>query len=247
MTGWRDQRLRLGVAAAALFALALPPALAAVGLDRVGGNGNADTSAQMLGQFTPAAGDPRLIARFQKVPAAARQQFSFTPVVGANVPTNRAITVVVRTRAGSGSSGDAARTAALVSTGVQPVAITPIAYNLGASVGFDKFVMPKLAQGVDLRAISAPPVAAAEPDRKTGLVSRFGSRWRLDDEVRSGEVPRVSGPDAARAVEMEGSFRLTRNLDVTAGVRVNNRDRLQPLTDDRRDSQAVYVGTQFRF
>ena len=41
---------------------------------------------------------------------------------------------------------------------------------------------------------------------------------------------------------------MSRNLDLTAGVRVtSDRDRLLPLTDGKQDSQAVYVGTQFRF
>jgi hypothetical protein len=35
---------------------------------------------------------------------------------------------------------------------------------------------------------------------------------------------------------------------VTGGVRYNiERDRLTTLQDDRRDSQAVYVGTAFKF
>jgi hypothetical protein len=45
-----------------------------------------------------------------------------------------------------------------------------------------------------------------------------------------------------------GSYSLTRNFDVTAGVRYKTeRDRLERLKDDRLDSQAVYVGTAFRF
>jgi hypothetical protein len=48
--------------------------------------------------------------------------------------------------------------------------------------------------------------------------------------------------------EVGGSYRLTGNLDVTGGVRYRvQHDRLQPLADERRDSQAVYVGTAFRF
>jgi hypothetical protein len=35
---------------------------------------------------------------------------------------------------------------------------------------------------------------------------------------------------------------------VTGGVRYKiQHDRLEPLTDQRRDSQAVYIGTAFRF
>ena len=41
---------------------------------------------------------------------------------------------------------------------------------------------------------------------------------------------------------------LTRNLKVTAGVRYKqDDDRLKPMTDERRDNQAVYIGTQVRF
>ena len=48
--------------------------------------------------------------------------------------------------------------------------------------------------------------------------------------------------------ELDASYRLSRNLDVTAGVRYSqDRERLMPLTDGKQDSQAVYVGTQFRF
>jgi hypothetical protein len=49
--------------------------------------------------------------------------------------------------------------------------------------------------------------------------------------------------------DLGGSYALTRNLDVTAGVRykAERRDRLQIIDDGRRDSQAVYIGTAFKF
>jgi len=44
------------------------------------------------------------------------------------------------------------------------------------------------------------------------------------------------------------AYALTHNLDVTAGVRYRGRqNRLGPLTDDAQDSQAVYLGTTFKF
>ena len=47
---------------------------------------------------------------------------------------------------------------------------------------------------------------------------------------------------------MGGSYSLTRNIDLTAGLRYKSeRERLTRFNDDRRDSQAVYVGTAFRF
>jgi len=48
--------------------------------------------------------------------------------------------------------------------------------------------------------------------------------------------------------DLGGAVRVTRNLNVTAGVRYSQeRDRIAPLTDGEQDSQAVYLGTQFRF
>ena len=52
---------------------------------------------------------------------------------------------------------------------------------------------------------------------------------------------------ASQAV-ITGAYSLTRNLDLTAGMRYKSeRERLTRREDDRRDSQAVYVGTAFRF
>ncbi len=53
---------------------------------------------------------------------------------------------------------------------------------------------------------------------------------------------------ASYSLDMGGSYSLTRNLDVTAGVRYrSDRERLARIDDDRRNSQAVYLGTAFRF
>ena len=54
---------------------------------------------------------------------------------------------------------------------------------------------------------------------------------------------------AAYKWDVGESYRLTRNLDVSAGVRYSQQhDRLTTINDrGQQDSQAVYVGTQFRF
>ena len=50
------------------------------------------------------------------------------------------------------------------------------------------------------------------------------------------------------SLDVGGSYDLSRRIAVTGGVRYNiERDRLSALTDARRDSQAVYVGTAFKF
>jgi hypothetical protein len=63
----------------------------------------------------------------------------------------------------------------------------------------------------------------------------------------SGATDRITAPGDVTAVDVVSSYRLTKNIDVTAGVRYRSDDRVEPLTDARRDSQAVYVGTAFRF
>lgn len=230
---------KIGLIALAAVPIALPPALAAMTrADRIR---DMQLSETVLGQFTPASGDPRLIARYAKMSAEARSGFSFTPALSDENRKNRAITVVIRARDDSSS---AARTAALVAGRAQnPIAITPVAYNLGASVGFEKFVTPALPRGADLRNL---PVARA-PEQADGRKSRFATRMVSRSSDPAGATDRVTAPGEDQTVDVVSSYRLTRNFDVTAGVRYKSDDRVQPLTDARRDSQAVYVGTAFRF
>jgi len=50
------------------------------------------------------------------------------------------------------------------------------------------------------------------------------------------------------SLDVGSSYSLSRHIAVTGGVRYNiERDRLSALQDDRRDSQAVYIGTAFKF
>lgn len=228
---------KFGITALAVVSVALPPALAAMSrTDRI-----RDTvlSQTLLGQFTPASGDTRLIARYNRMSDEARRSFSFTPAMTDDSRKNRAITVVIRARDDESS---AARTSVLASGRTTPVAIAPVKYNLGASVGFEKFVTPSLPRGTDLR--NLPVAKAPEQDEKK---SRFATRMVNRPSDPSGATDRVTAPGEAPAVDVVSSYRLTKNIDVTAGVRYRADDRVEPLTDSRRDSQAVYVGTAFRF
>src|SRR3546814_7414930 len=69
----------------------------------------------------------------------------------------------------------AARTAALTQGRAAPVAIAPVAYDLGASVGFQKFVTPQLPRGTDIRNL---PVAKApeQEERRSRFATRMISR-----------------------------------------------------------------------
>lgn len=228
---------KMGLTALAVTSLALPPALAAMSrADRLRDTSLSET---LLGQFTPASGDERLIARYNKMSAEQRGSFSFTPALTDQSRKSRAITVVIRARDDASS---AARTSALTAGRTAPITITPVAYNLGASVGFEKFVTPVLPRGTDLR--NLPVAKAPEQEEKK---SRFATRMLNRPSDPSGATDRVTAPGSDQAVDVVSSYRLTKNIDVTAGVRYKSDDRVEPLTDSRRDSQAVYVGTAFRF
>ncbi|MDO9363356.1 MAG: hypothetical protein Q7T60_10550 [Sphingopyxis sp.] len=220
-----------------MVSVALPPALAAMSrTDRIRDTVLSET---LLGQFTPASGDTRLIARYNKMSDETRRSFSFTPALTDDSRKNRAITVVIRARDDASS---ATRTSALAAGRTAPISIAQVKYNLGASVGFEKFVTPSLPRGTDLR--NLPVAKAPEQDEKK---SRFATRMVNRPSDPSGATDRVTAPGEAPAVDVVSSYRLTKNLDVTAGVRYRADDRVEPLTDSRRDSQAVYVGTAFRF
>ncbi len=228
---------RGSIVALAAVSLVLPPALAA--MTRSDDLRGLSLSETLLGQFTPASGDPRLLARYSAMSEETRRNFSFTPAVNEESRKNRAITVVIRKRDDASS---AARTAALTQGRTAPVAIAPVAYDLGASVGFQKFATPQLPRGTDIR--NLPVAKAPEVDEKP---SRFATRMISRPSDPTGATDRITAPGGNQSVDVVSSYRITRNLDVTAGVRYKADDRLEPLTDARRDSQAVYVGTQFRF
>lgn len=200
-----------------------------------------------MGRFTPVSGDPQLISQLAKISESSRSDFRFTPAMASKNAENRALTVVVRAPAAPsavsrhlggtltptlGGQGDA-----------KPVAIAPVTYNLGAKVGIDRFAITDRTK-LDLAAM---PKAAKPSALPTGKPSRLDTVMRVDS-VENVATDRPLDGDRAVEVDLATSYKLTRNLKVTAGVRYKqDTDRLQPMTDNRRDSQAVYVGTQVRF
>lgn len=245
---------RSGTAAAMLLAgavgvLALPSAVLAFS-SRFDPLPVAGPEAAAPGGFQPAEVDPRL-ARSITVRALAKgQKFRFTPAVTPN-RLERSVTVAVRFD-GRGQrpivvTGPLA--AADSAAGGGSLRIAPTAYNLGATRGYKGFSQSGAAQSAnrkpelpDLSSYQLSSSAAREDD------SRFAPRIALDEREKAGRSPRTFEGESDQSVDLGGSYRLTRNLNVTAGVRYQTeRDRLVPLTDGKKDSQAVYVGTQFRF
>lgn len=235
-----SDRTFAGLALAAVTAAGL---LATPAISAIGDAGERATAlSALVGRFTPATGDPVLLQRYARLSDEARANFRFTPALPRS--ENRAVTLVVRAR----SSGLAAAAGAIAGAeregGPQPITITPITYRLGSAVGYTAFAPSISRESVDIAALPA----ARRPTDTTRRPSRFGADMRLDSDSAPANSDRALDPDRVYSVDVTGSYRLSRNLDLTAGVRVQREnDRLQPLTDERRDSQAVYVGTQFRF
>ncbi|WP_228726749.1 hypothetical protein [Novosphingobium aureum] len=183
---------------------------------------------------------------------AGSRAFPFTPAGTPNRP-ERSVTVAVRV------DGEATQSIivrgqhvpAKVDKNADHVRIASTAFNLGVSRGYQNFAQDiaqqterrrSIAEMPDLQKFSlAPATQAREHD------SRFSTRLSIDEKRAPGRAPRTFVTDAGE-VDLSGAYRLTENLDVTAGLRYSqDRERLRPLTDGRQDSQAVYVGTQFRF
>lgn len=190
------------------------------------------------GNFTPAAADPRLAAVFARGGLGGVGDFRFTPAETER--GQRAVTVAVRMRS---NRVDQAR---LAGVGGANIGVAPIAYNLGVGVGWKRF-----AVAGDLARIDLGPQPGSREAADLSLsyrAKRFTGRIKAATDRPIGEVATLVDQPQSYSVDVGGSYSLTRRLDVTAGVRYrSDRERLSHLDDDRRDSQAAYVGTVFRF
>lgn len=231
-------RAMVAIAAGAVIAagVALAPAAGAPQDSRITKRSTAISRG--IGSFTPAAGDPKLAAALAAA-GVDGSGFRFTPSE-ARRNGQRPITVAVRARSNA-SRGQAERIAAAAPT----VGLTPIAYNLGVAVGWKRFALSGDLAKIDL--------AGLPGSRESVDVGVSYTGDRASARVKAGAARPVGSTPALIAekesyVDLGGSYSLTRNLDLTAGVRYSSdRDRIQPVEDNRRDAQAVYIGTAFRF
>lgn len=199
-------------------------------------------NASSIGTFTPASGDPRLAAMLSRS-GLPESGFRFTPSE-AGAGANRAVTVAVRSRTLRNQQGG--QLAAVMPS----VKVAPIAYNLGVSVGWKKFAVT-----ADLAKVDAIPQSVGRQRIDLGTAfaestKRSAPRITANTSRNAIETPLLTDDDQNGAIDVGGSYSVTRNLAVTAGLRYKNEDQRLPRltnTDNRRDSQAVYVGTAFRF
>jgi hypothetical protein len=192
--------------------------------------------------FTPAAADPRLAAAFARSGLGGTDfndgAFRFTP--SGTGSSRRAVTVAVRSRA-------VTRQQAAHNLGLSSDGLAPFAYSLGASIGWQRFALSG-----DVQRIEGGLLPNGREAVDLGLIFS-GKRWATELELAGERAtgPRLpAGPtaDESFTVGLGGSYAVTRRFNVTGGVRYKQqREQTQSLTDDRRDSQAVYLGTTFKF
>jgi hypothetical protein len=210
--------------------------------------------------FTPTSVDPELAARIAD--KARERGIRFTPIgAGSASSSDRTVTVAVRVDGNDAAQAISVRSAseAAAGKGAGIAGIQASRFNLGTARGYQSFARTPVAETpvsgrtvnpATLRDIGMPDLADFAPARPTreDKPSRLQPRIELEDERVAGRSVNTLDATAAQTVDLGGSFRLSPNLDVTAGVRYSQeRDRLDPLTNSVQDSQAVYVGTQIRF
>jgi hypothetical protein len=252
---WAVKSLLIGAGCAGI-AVALSPAISAV----VRGAPTFQTtkvSLRMLGSigsFTPVTRDQELAKAYAD---AARESmksrgFRFTPAVS-TVAGERALTVLVRATSDGSVLVKRAQPAS-------SVGIAPVAYSLGKSKGLDRFADETLVavNAKDGKELSPLVDSLQMPGSNFKLrqtkPDRFSANIQLEarDQTMTAptnETPQTLGQEKTYSVDVNGSVSVTRNLAVQAGVRYKGPDnRLSPaLTDQAQDSQAVYVGTKFKF
>lgn len=240
------------VALAATGSLALSPALAAVLGAISPKEAGSPVSLDMLGSigsFTPVTSDDRLARAYAKAARESQSRgFRFTPTSGSI--TGRSLTILVRAPGATPRSGRS-------SERVLPnLGVAPVGYRLGVTKGLAQFstgaARTDAAQPAPLiESKIAEPVASYTLRAKK---DRFSANLKLQHEDVTAvspveDTPQTLGAEQRYGVDISSSYSLTRNLNLQAGVRYKGPgNRLAPtLTDQTKDSQAVYVGTTFKF
>jgi hypothetical protein len=232
----KEARLVTALAAAGLV---LTPAFAATGAKKR--PPAVSLSFDSLSSFTPANADPKLAAALAGK-GLSLTDFKFTPAPAKGRPSQ--VRVAIRARVNTPTETAVAQASA-PTTAVN--ALTPASYNLGVAVGWRRF-----AVSGDVAKFKAPDSAIG--GRETAVVGvsyslkKFTGRVAVGADKSDGRALPALRKGDTYSLDVGGSYSLSRHVALTGGVRYNvERDRLSALQDDRRDSQAVYVGTAFKF
>ena len=207
------------------------------------------------GLFTPAGLDAESTRRFRQAAVASRGKFRFTPA-GVGQAGSRTVTVAVRAsldeapRAVSVRNVIAASEAGVrTSASDNGLSVKPTKYELGAAKGWTSFALPAESRKSNVPAIgqiNAGTGYRLDQEERDGKRSKFNTRVTLESPGAGRTGQRRIGGANEYALDVGGSYSITKGVDVTAGVRVES-EQAAPIVDEQRDSQAVYLGTLIRF
>jgi len=227
------------IAATLLFAPALAfSGTASAAPERVSASDNLG----LVEAFTPAVTDPRLAAALARRGMSVNSM-NFTPAAGRNGQRSRRLQLSPHRAAPT----DPVRSPAIEAMRSPITMITPSNYNLGMSIGWRR-----LAISGDVVESDSGVVPGRREAAQIGVSYR--ATRRLTGRVavaaeRTEGTERLIAPDETYSLDVGGAFSISRHVDLTAGARYRiSRDRIDPIArDQRRDSQAVYIGTAFHF
>ncbi len=234
--------------AAAVTLLALPSAVLGFGVRFEAPHDSADAP-PAIASLQSEGGGARLARALSLSFLGHGPLYPFTPAKNPNRP-DRSVTVAVRldSQVLKAITVQGAKTEPAASD--SPLRIAQSGFNLGVARGYQTFAPNVGASGAprdttDLAARYSMP-AANQGGR--GGDPRFATRIAGDDHPLTGRAAHTYVGDRDDPIDVGGSYRVTRNIDLTAGLRYSqDRERLKPLTSGNLDSQAVYVGTKFKF
>ena len=191
-----------------------------------------------ISSFTPANADPKLAAAIAGK-GLALTDFKFTPAPAKGRPSQ--VRVAIRSRVNAPAQPARLADAAAVN------ALTPTTYNLGVALGWKRF-----AVSGDVSQVKEPNSAIGDREGAVVGVSyslkRFTGRVAVGAERSEGQPLPVLAHGNSYSVDVGGSYDLSHHIALTGGVRYNiQHDKNTAFQDERRDSQAVYVGTAFKF
>ena len=194
-----------------------------------------------VASFTPANADPKLAAALSGK-GLSLADFKFTPAPAKGRPSQ----VRVAIRAQAPAAAPSRLTDANGATAV--AALTPSTYNLGIAVGWRRFAVSGDVSKVKDADLALGGRESAVVGISYSLSNKLSTRVAVGaDRATGNPAPALRRGDNV-SLDAGASYSLSKRIALTGGVRYNvERDRMSALQDDRRDSQAVYVGTAFKF
>jgi hypothetical protein len=194
--------------------------------------------------FTPAQADPRLAAALANRPALAGD-FGFTPAASKRRPSQ--VRVAIRARASTPSQAALQAREIAVRSTAEGVSLTPASYNLGVAVGWRRFAV----SGDVAKGRAANPALGGREGATVGVsykLNRFTGKVAASADRADGKAVTALANNSSYSLDVGGAYNISSKVAVTGGVRYKiEREKIATFSDQRRDSQAVYVGTAFKF